>query len=94
MKRIATLFLACVATVVSWAQTLNVEVGSVTYQIPADQAGQMLYTDGASVTILNKVYSLTDISRMYVDASEVTDNTVTVTYSGSSAAVKVAEEPL
>ena len=58
MKRFSTLFLAAVTTVAAVAQTLNVEVGSVTYQIPAAQAGQMIYSDASSVTILNKVYAI------------------------------------
>ena len=90
MKRAATLLIAAVATVVAMAQTLNVEVGSVTYQIPAGQAGEMVYADGTSVTILNKVYTIDDITRMYIDDAEVVDNTVSVAYDGTSAAVKVA----
>lgn len=90
MRRLATLLLAVVTTMVTMAQTLNVQVGSVTYQIPAAQAGEMIYAEGSSVTILNKVYPLSDISRMYIDATKVEDNTVGVTYDGASAAVKVA----
>lgn len=90
MKRLVTLLLAVVTTMVTMAQTLNVQVGSVTYQIPAAQAGEMIYAEGSSVTILNKVYPLSDISRMYIDATKVEDNTVGVTYDGASAAVKVA----
>lgn len=90
MKRAATLLIAAVATVVAMAQTLNVEVGGVTYQIPADQAGEMVYADGTSVTILNKVYAIDDITRMYIDDAEVVDNTVSVAYDGTTAAVTVA----
>lgn len=90
MKRLATLLLAAVTTVVAMAQTLNVEVGSVTYQILAAEAGEMLYADASSVTILNKVYALSDITRLYIDATEVEANTVSVTYEGSSAKVLVA----
>ena len=90
MKRLATLLLAAVATVAAVAQTLNVEVGSVTYQIPAAEAGEMIYADGASVTILNKVYALNEITRMYIDATEVEANSVSVAYDGTSAKVFVA----
>ena len=90
MKRLATLLLAAVATVAAVAQTLNVEVGSVTYQILAAEAGEMLYADASSVTILNKVYALSDITRMYIDATEVEANTVSVAYDGTSAKVFVA----
>ena len=90
MKRLVSFLLAIAATVAVVAQTLNVEVGSVTYQIPAAQAGQMVYAEGTSVCILNKVYPLSDVTRMYVDQAEVEDNLVSVTYDGTSAAVKVA----
>lgn len=90
MKRTALFLVAALATFTTWAQTLNVEVGNVTYQIPAAQAGEMVYTDGSAVTILNKEYTISDITRMYIDNSTVEDNTVSVTYSEGSAAVKVA----
>ena len=37
-------------TIAVGAQTLNVQVGSVTYQFPASQTGEMTYTDGNSYT--------------------------------------------
>ena len=90
MKRFVLFLMSVVATVAAMAQTLNVEVGSVTYQFPAAEAGKMLYTDGSSLMILNKVFSLAEVTRMYVDASEVEASTVNVEYSGTQAAVKVA----
>ena len=56
MKRIMLFLLSVAATVAAVAQTLNVEVGSVTYQFPAAEAGEMVYADGTSLTILNKVF--------------------------------------
>ena len=90
MKRIMLFLLSVAATVAAVAQTLNVEVGSVTYQFPAAEAGEMVYADGTSLTILNKVFTLSDVTRMYVDASEVEAATVNVEYSGTQATVKVA----
>ena len=49
MKRIVILFSAVLVAIVSKSQTLNVEVGNVTYQIPAAQAGDMVYSNGTSV---------------------------------------------
>ena len=72
------------------AQTLNVVVGKVTYAVPASEAGTMTYSDGTSLTILNKTFTLSDIDSIYVDDSSVTDDAVTVTYSGTSASVVVA----
>lgn len=72
------------------AQTLNVNIGSVTYQFPASQTGDMYYSDGSSLTIMGKVFSLDEVTNMTVDDAEVTDNNVKVTYNGTSAHVYVA----
>ena len=90
MKRFATILLAVVTSMAAVAQTLNVEVGNVIYQIPAAEAGQMVVADGENVTILNKVYAISDISRMYVDATEVEAGSVGIVYDGNTATVKVA----
>ena len=74
----------------SMAQTLNVNVGSVTYKYPASQTGEMTYADGSTLTILNKSFALGDITSMKVDDASVADNTVSVVYSGTSATVTVA----
>jgi hypothetical protein len=65
-------------------------VGQVTYQIPAEQAGEMVYDNGQTLTILNNTYTLADISQMYIDDTKVTDSTVTVVYSEDGAQVLVA----
>lgn len=79
----------CLATAVS-AQTLNIVVGNVTYAIPASEAGDMVYSNGSTLTVLNKTFTLTDITRMYVDDSAVTDDAVSVSYNGTEASVVVA----
>ena len=78
------------ATIAAGAQTMNVQVGSVTYQFPASQTGEMTYTDGTTLTVCDKEFALDDIDQIYIDDSEVTDNLVTVAYSGASATVTVA----
>ena len=72
------------------AQTLNVKVGSVTYQFPASQTGEMTYANGETVTIMGKTFTLTDITAMTVDETSVTDGTIAVSYDGSTASVTVA----
>ena len=72
------------------AQTLNVRVGSVTYKFPATQTGDMTYSDGQTLTIINKVFTITDISAIYIDESEVEDNLVSVAYSDGSVSIDVA----
>lgn len=90
MKRILTSICALVLTIAAGAQTLNVQVGSVTYQFPASQTGEMTYADGTSLTIMGKTFTLADISSMTVDETSVTDGTIGVAYSGTSATVTVA----
>ena len=90
MKKLTILIAALVLTIAAGAQTLNVQVGSVTYQFPAAQTGEMTYNDGTTLTVMGKTFTLSDVSQMTVDDTEVTDGAISVTYSGTSAAVTVA----
>ncbi|MBO4662176.1 MAG: carbohydrate-binding domain-containing protein [Bacteroidaceae bacterium] len=90
MKRIYTLLSAIVLTLAVASQTLNVQVGSVTYQFPASQTGEMTYNNGSTLTVMGKTFNLSEISGMTVDDSEVTDNQVQIIYSGTTAAVHIA----
>ena len=90
MKKVIPLIISLLLAIAVQAQTLNVVVGSVTYQFPAEQAGEMTYADGTTLTILNKAFTLGDITKMYIDDATVTDNQVGVVYSGTSAAVTIA----
>lgn len=90
MKKVLMLMTAAATALSAAAQTLNVVSGSVIYAIPASQAGDMTYKGGNSLTVMGKTIQTSDITRMYVDNSEVTDNTVSITYSGSTANVTVA----
>ena len=89
MKKIHVL-LAFFLTLAAEAQTLSVTVGNVTYQFPASQTGDMIYADGTMLTIMDKVFSLSEIASMKVDDSIVADNTVNVSYSGTSASVTIS----
>ena len=90
MKKAYALLTTLLLTIVATAQTLNIQVGSVTYQFPAAQTGEMTYSDGTSLTVMGKTFTLSDISAMTVDDTEVTDNLVTIAYSGTSATVTIA----
>ena len=74
----------------SFAQTLNVQVGNVLYQFPAAQTAQMPYENGSTLTVMGKVFNLSEIDSMYVDETKVTDNTVKVAYNDASADITVA----
>lgn len=90
MKKVYSILAALMLTIAAGAQTLNVTVGSVTYKFPAAQAGEMNYADGTTLTILNKTFTLSEITSMTVDNSTVTDDAIDVVYEGTSAAVSVA----
>ena len=90
MKKIFALMTSLLLTITVGAQTLNVQVGNVTYQFPASQTGDMTYADGTTLTIMGKEFNISDISSMTVDNTEVTDNLVQIAYDGTSATVTVA----
>lgn len=90
MKKIYAFLTALVLTIAATGQTLNVRVGNVTYLFPAAQAGEMTYTDGTTVTIMGKTFTLADIDAMSVDDTSVNDNEVAVSYSGTTASVAIA----
>ena len=90
MKKIYTLLTALVLTIAISAQTLNVQVGNVTYQFPSSQTGEMTYQDGSTLTVQNRTFNISDITSMSIDQTSVTDNLVDIVYNGSSATVTVA----
>lgn len=90
MREIYALLAALMLTITAAAQTLNVKVGSVTYLFPASQTGDMTYSNGTTLTIMGKEFTLSEISSMTVDNTTVTDGAITVAYSGTSATVTVA----
>ncbi|MBO4215517.1 MAG: carbohydrate-binding domain-containing protein, partial [Bacteroidaceae bacterium] len=90
MKKVAAFLTALVLTISATGQTLNVKVGSVTYQFPASQTGEMTYQAGKTLTIMGKTFSLDDIDEMTIDDSSVKDNNVDIAYDGSTAQITVA----
>ncbi len=90
MKRTLFSMIALMLAIAAGAQTLNVKVGSVTYQFPAEQTGEMTYANGETMTIMGKTFTLADINSMTVDNSEVSDGTIGISYNGSTASVTVA----
>lgn len=90
MKKIFALISALVLTIAATGQTLNVKVGNVIYQYPASQTGEMTYSNGTTLTIMDKTFALSEIDAMTVDNSEVENNHVMVEYESSSAKVYVA----
>lgn len=84
------LSLALVATAAAaFSQTLNVNVGQVTYAYPAATTGDMSLTE-SSVTVCGKSFPISSIASINVDNSTVVDNTVSVAYNGTTAKVTVS----
>ena len=90
MKKIATILVTLVLSITAGAQTLNVQEGSVIYQFPAAQCGEMTFQNGETLTVLNKAFALSNITAITTNNAEVVDNTVSVVYNGNSATVTVA----
>ena len=91
MKRLfASMVIAGLAVTGTEAQTLNVVSGNVTYAFQATQTGDMTYQNGETLTIQGKTFQINDITQIYVDDSDVKDNTVSVYYNGNEAMVTVA----
>lgn len=89
MKKLVLSLIAVVSSMTMMAQTMKVTTGNITYLIPASQAGDMTY-NGNTLTIMGKEFQTNEITAVSVDNTKVSDNTVTVAYSGNSAQVTIA----
>ena len=87
MKRTLLYIVALMLTIAAMGQTLNVKVGTVVYQFPATQTGEMTYADSETLTIMGKTFSLSDIDEMTVDNTNVTANLVDIAYTNSGSAM-------
>ena len=72
------------------AQTMNVQQGSVTYAFAANSDDMTYTNNGQTLTIQGKSFSTSDITKISIDESAVTNNTVSISYSGTSASVIIA----
>ena len=82
--------LLAMMTAATFAQTLNVQQGSVTYAFTAN-GDDMTYSDGGqTLTIGGKAFTVSDITQITVDETKVSANLVSIVYDGSSAAVTIA----
>ena len=90
MKKLLTLAIVSAAVLSVNAQTLRINMGDVTYAIPAAQAGEMLYDNATNLTIGKKSYLISAITNITIDDSSVSDNTVNVSYNGNTAHVEIS----
>ncbi len=89
-KGIALALLLLSNVVALSAQTLRVYCGQICTAF-TDIASQMPYTDGGStLTIDGTTFNVSEIDSIVIDNSTVSDNTVGVTYNGTTANVVIA----
>lgn len=90
MRKFLATFIAALTVMTISAQTMNIVSGSVTTAVSASEDAMTYTADGTKITVAGRTFAVSDIDRIYIDESQVEDNTVTVTYSGTSASVVVA----
>ncbi len=90
-RKILSISLLALLGAAASAQTMNVVVGNVTYQFPAATVGDITYgNSGTTLTAMGKTFTLSEVDQMFVDDSEVTKNSVAVTWSDTGAKVVVS----
>lgn len=90
MKKFALLLCGILTPLLATAQTLNINMGEVTYAHSSANTGDMTFSNGSTVTIEGKTYTIADIDNITINSNAIADNTVNVTYNGTTAAVVVA----
>ena len=90
MKRIAIIFCSIFCATVIFTQSMNVNIGEVTYVHKAANTGEMLFSNGTTLTIEGKTYTISDINDIVIDNTTIDNNAVNITYNGTSAKVLVA----
>ncbi|MBQ5509666.1 MAG: carbohydrate-binding domain-containing protein, partial [Prevotella sp.] len=90
MKRIAIIFCSIFCATVIFAQSMNVNIGEVTYVHKAANTGEMLFSNGTTLTIEGKTYTISDINDIVIDNTTIDNNAVNITYNGTSAKILVA----
>ena len=90
MKKYFLVALVSAIALTANSQTLRINMGDVTYAIPAAQAGEMLYDNATTLTVGKKSYPISAITNITIDDSSVSDNTVNVSYNGNTAHVEIS----
>lgn len=89
MRRFHTLIAVLFSTGFCYAQTLQLKVDCVNYMFPASTIGEMTFSEGKTLTIKDRVFTLDEVSLMTTKA--VTANTVSVEYDNEIPLVSVSD---
>mgnify|MGYP002852225850 CR=1 FL=1 len=71
-------------------QTLNISLGNVTYRFRTEDLDTMTFENGATLTVQNRTFTLSDVTSMYVDNTDYYDNEVDVIYADTNASIFIA----
>ncbi len=90
MKKSLTIALVAFAPVLASAQTLHISTDNITYDIPANIAGRMTYSNGGSeLSIMGRSLAISDITNISVDNKSVTNNTVSINFCDNEATIAI-----
>lgn len=90
MKRLSLFAVAGCLSIAATAQTLNVHQGAVTTAFTAASTGVMNYTDGTTLTIGEKAYTLSEVDSIVMGTEDVVAAQVNINYTSSGATVLIS----
>lgn len=95
MKRFfLTCVCALVATIALQAQTMKIHMGTLTVAVPADQAGEMTYTDGEILSIAGTEYAIAEIDSITLSPDAVTPRSVEVVWNENDISLTITSDLL
>ena len=71
-------------------QTLNISMANVTYRFRSEELDTMTFENGATLTVMDRTFTLSEVTSMNVDNTYYYDNEVDVIYDDSYASVFIA----
>lgn len=91
MKRKHTLAtaIAVAATLTAGAELFNIKTGPLTYTIPAEECGEMVFTADRTLSLPWGNFDLGKITEMTVDDAEYQANTVSIRFDGDNASATI-----
>ncbi len=89
-RRLAAGVMLLLIAMAAQAQSLNVYTGNVCTAVTASSTTMPYFSDGDSVVIADKNFAVSDIDSIVIVSDIIDDNTVSVTYQGTTANVVMA----
>lgn len=89
MKRLILTGVMLSTLTFAYSETFNIKMGNITYSVPTDNAGEMTYSGGKTLTVLGKELQLDQIDGMAVNDDEIEGNTIVISYLGETATARI-----